>query len=139
VTIWTSISSVHPLSSSRRPRPPVFIPRTQIYSRTGFNYIRTQLNFFRADAGPVHADARVQTRVLSARTRQKKKYLFIFFRLRGPRSRPCGRTYALTFFLGGWKCEWSADGSIFLTKFPTSIFEDIRLDLGIPFFSWIGI
>jgi hypothetical protein len=42
----------------------------------------------------------------------KKEFSFflkILFRPRGWRSHPRGRTYSLTFFLGGWKCKVGID------------------------------
>jgi hypothetical protein len=48
--VWTSISSVRPLSSSRRPRLPTFIPRTQFYQLMGFYHVRADVAPFRVDA-----------------------------------------------------------------------------------------
>jgi hypothetical protein len=58
-------------------------------------------NFFsiRADVGPVRTDE-------EEKRKRKNIKNFFFLRLHRRRSCPHGRTYALTFFLGGWKCEW---------------------------------
>jgi hypothetical protein len=56
MTVWKSISSIHPFSSSRRPRPSVFTPRTQFYPRTGFYRVRVDVGPVSTDMGPASSD-----------------------------------------------------------------------------------
>jgi hypothetical protein len=64
----------------------------------GFPSARTR-ECIHADVGPVRMDEE-EKRIFYF-------FIFLFFLcLRGCKSHPHGRTYVLTFFLGGWKCEW---------------------------------
>ena len=93
---WVFTASAWTHAASAQTHGPTV--QTQALSAQMREKISKKIKFYvHADAGPIRADEKIYliNKIKSVCTNS-------WVRL-------CGCTYALTFFLGGWKCEWEVD------------------------------